>query len=209
MPVPSDALEEDIEMRYLSMAEVDKLPITGEERQEYLTAALHTQIAATIVNGTPVSLCYAGATTESLWDMSLETLEPFQHRGYAALCAAFTIDQMGRQRKRPVWGALDSNTASLQPRREARLPPGGRNPGLYAGLGGGLRPLRLDQLAAQDLPRGSLRYRLHELDLAHLLVGRHALLDKAHELVGAGLSGPAGAGRTPSGPRRTRRRASG
>jgi GNAT superfamily N-acetyltransferase len=110
-PLPQDI---GVVIRYLSTSEVHALPLDGEARQEYVTAALHTQVAATIVDGIPVSFCYAGATTETLWDMSLETLEAHKRQGYAALCAAFTIDQMDRKGKRPVWGALETNIPSLR-----------------------------------------------------------------------------------------------
>jgi predicted GNAT family acetyltransferase len=52
--------------------------------------------------------------TGSLWDLSIDTLQPFRRCGYAGLCAAYVIDQMNREGKRPVWGAAESNEASLR-----------------------------------------------------------------------------------------------
>jgi len=49
-----------------------------------------------------------------LWDVSVDTLEPFRRQGYAGLCVAYVIDQMNRERRRPVWGAVESNEASLR-----------------------------------------------------------------------------------------------
>jgi predicted GNAT family acetyltransferase len=66
------------------------------------------------VNGVAASFCYAGSTTETLWDVSIDTLEPFRRQGYAGLCVAYVVDQMNREGKRPVWGAVESNEASLR-----------------------------------------------------------------------------------------------
>src|SRR3990172_6251879 len=57
-------------------------------------------------------------------------------------------------------------------------------------LGGALLLLLLllalleNEVSAQDLPGRRLRDGLDELHLAQLLVGRHPLLDEAHELLG-------------------------
>jgi predicted GNAT family acetyltransferase len=81
--------------------------------QELQRAALIGKLAATFVEGKPVSFCDAATETETLWDIGIETLEPYRGRGYAALCVAYVIDQMGRRGKRPVWGAEESNSASM------------------------------------------------------------------------------------------------
>ena len=72
-----------------------------------------TMIAGTIVDGKPVAFCYAGAITETLWDVSIDTLDGYRHRGYAALCVAYMVHHYHNQGKQPVWGALESNQASL------------------------------------------------------------------------------------------------
>src|SRR3990172_7134636 len=61
--------------------------------------------------------------------------------------------------------------------------------GRLSGLPFALRPLLVHQLAAQDLARERLRDRLHELQLAHLLVGSHPVGDELHDLLGGGLLG--------------------
>ena len=70
-------------------------------------------MAATIVAGEAVSFCYAGSVTEQLWDISIDTLAEHRRRGYAALCVAFMVNHMRKQGKEPVWGALETNDASL------------------------------------------------------------------------------------------------
>jgi len=97
----------------LSMIEVQALSVPEELARELTLAALRTLVWATIVDGNPVSFCYAGSETETLWDVSVDTLEAHRGRGYARACASAVIDQMYRDRsKHPVWGALDSNVAS-------------------------------------------------------------------------------------------------
>jgi GNAT superfamily N-acetyltransferase len=76
-------------------------------------ARVHTyaSIAATFLDGVPVSFCYA-VETESQWDVSIETQEQYRGRGYAGACVAWMIDHEAALGRRPVWGAVDSNAAS-------------------------------------------------------------------------------------------------
>jgi GNAT superfamily N-acetyltransferase len=69
-------------------------------------------IAAVRVDGRPVSFSYAGSRTETLWDVSIDTLEPHRRKGYAALCVTHLIRHMHAQGKQPVWQALEDNPAS-------------------------------------------------------------------------------------------------
>ena len=73
-----------------------------------------TPLAAAFVDGVPVSFCYAAAETEGLWDVSIDTLDGHRRRGYAASCVAFMVRHMRDARgKEPVWGALETNAASM------------------------------------------------------------------------------------------------
>jgi GNAT superfamily N-acetyltransferase len=73
-----------------------------------------TPVAAAFVGGAPVSFCYAGWETEGLWDVSIDTLDRYRRRGYAAWCAAYAIRHMRILGKQPAWHALESNTASME-----------------------------------------------------------------------------------------------
>ena len=107
-------------VRFLSKEEIETLEdIPAQLREEMLVEARHTQIAATVIDDKPVSFCYAGAVTEALWDVSIDTLEPYRKMGYAALAVSFLVDWFNRQGKAPVWGAVESNMASR--RLAARL----------------------------------------------------------------------------------------
>lgn len=100
------------EVRFLDPDVLDRLPISQELLRDLRIGAEHSPIAATHVEDKPVSFCYAGAITESLWDISVDTLREYRRRGYAALCVAYMIRHMQTQKKEPVWGAVEDNPAS-------------------------------------------------------------------------------------------------
>ena len=110
LPVVPDGM-----VRFLRQGEVTALSgLSDELAEELAVAAKLTEIAATMVDNQPVSFCYAGAITEALWDISIDTREGYRNRGFAALCVAFLIDHYNREGKHPVWGAFESNTASMK-----------------------------------------------------------------------------------------------
>jgi GNAT superfamily N-acetyltransferase len=75
--------------------------------------AIGTPIAAALTDGVPVAFCYAGAVTESLWDISIESLPRWRRQGFAAQAVAFELARLAVLGKAPVWGAVESNVASL------------------------------------------------------------------------------------------------
>ncbi len=81
-------------------------------RGEITHAFDFTPISAAFVEDRPVSFCYAGWETETLWDVSIDTLEAWRRRGLAAAAASLLIRHHGVHGKLPVWGAVDSNIAS-------------------------------------------------------------------------------------------------
>ena len=82
-------------------------------------------VAAAWVDGRPVAFCYPVLQTETLWDVSVDTLQGFRGRGLAGRAARAMIRQMRRAGKAPVWGALDNNTASLSVARQLGFQPAG------------------------------------------------------------------------------------
>jgi hypothetical protein len=74
--------------------------------------ATDTPIAAAFDGGSPAAFCYAGSISETLWDVSIDTLEPYRRRGHALNAATFLIEHYASCGKQPVWGALVSNHAS-------------------------------------------------------------------------------------------------
>ncbi len=99
----------------LGEAELDLLSHIPEPlRRELATGAKHSPVAAALADGKPVSFCYANGITESLWDVSIDTIAEYRGQGYATLCAAYMIRYMRDRGKQPVWGAVAQNTASLR-----------------------------------------------------------------------------------------------
>jgi GNAT superfamily N-acetyltransferase len=86
----------------------------AELKEELVEAVKYSPVAATCVERLPVSFCYSGSRTESLWDVSIDTLAGHRNRGYAALCVTFLIEHFRRQGLAPVWGALESNLPSMK-----------------------------------------------------------------------------------------------
>ena len=71
-------------------------------------------IAATWCDQRPVAFCYASSTTESLWDVSIDTAEAYRRRGLAR-SAVHLMDAFQRDHSRqPVWGSYVSNVPSLR-----------------------------------------------------------------------------------------------
>jgi GNAT superfamily N-acetyltransferase len=88
--------------------------IPDDLREELCEAGAETPVFVAFAGERPAAFCYAGAVTESLWDVSIDTLEPYRRQGYATRCAAFVIEQMRAVGKEPVWGSLISNVASAR-----------------------------------------------------------------------------------------------
>jgi len=59
-------------------------------------------LAVTCVNGMPVAFCHAGWVTETLWDVSIDTLESWRNRGYARAAATALLSAMRSRGKRAV-----------------------------------------------------------------------------------------------------------
>jgi RimJ/RimL family protein N-acetyltransferase len=110
-------------VRFLDPAVIPSLPASEELLRELGIGAQGSPIAATFVDGEPVSFCYAGAITESLWDIAIDTLPGHRRRGYAALCVTHMIHHLQAQGKQPVWGAVDENPASWRLARKLGFVP--------------------------------------------------------------------------------------
>ena len=106
---------EGVEVRMLSGRDASRLEHVPPALKDELETALgFAHVAAAIVAGRPVSFCYASYETETLWDVSIDTLEEHRRGGLASRCVAFLADHMARHGKDPVWGADAGNVASMR-----------------------------------------------------------------------------------------------
>jgi RimJ/RimL family protein N-acetyltransferase len=88
--------------------------VPGELPDRDVPPALEsTLVAAAWAGRLPVSFCYPALRTEHWWDISIETLEDYRRRGYAARAVRAMTRQMWQTGRSPVWGATLDNTASL------------------------------------------------------------------------------------------------
>jgi GNAT superfamily N-acetyltransferase len=108
---------------FLDPGRLTQLSLPPELLAELERGAAHSPVAAAFVSGQPVSFCYAGAVTESLWDVSIDTLPEYRRRGYAALSVAYMTDHMQKHGRQPVWAALEENPASWQLARKLGFVP--------------------------------------------------------------------------------------
>lgn len=69
-------------------------------------------MAAVWADGRPVSFCYPVWQTETWWDVSIETLPAYRRQGLGARAARTLIRHMRGTGRAPVWGALETNSAS-------------------------------------------------------------------------------------------------
>lgn len=83
-------------------------------RNEIAWALPRATVAVAFSDGLPASICYSCWETETLWDISIDTVPEFRRRGLAEACTAFLIRTMRERGKEPVWGAEDSNVPSLR-----------------------------------------------------------------------------------------------
>jgi hypothetical protein len=100
------------EVDFLDPTTLARLELPDDLGHELACGAESSPIAATFAGGRPVSFCYAGAVTESLWDVAIDTLVEHRRQGHAASCAAHMIRHMAREGKHPVWAALEENPPS-------------------------------------------------------------------------------------------------
>lgn len=81
--------------------------------RELRVAVRRSPVAAVLFEDAPVSFCYAAARTETLWDVSIDTVEGFRRLGLAAMCVSHMVGVMGAEGLAPVWGAEETNVGSL------------------------------------------------------------------------------------------------
>ncbi|WP_309642952.1 GNAT family N-acetyltransferase [Phenylobacterium sp.] len=100
------------DVRFVDVTALADVPLPDDLREELATYPDGAPVSASFVDGRPVAFCYPGAVTETLWDVSIDTVPQFQRQGHAGLCAAHMIAHMGAQGRAAVWDAVEDNPAS-------------------------------------------------------------------------------------------------
>lgn len=111
-PDPASPFREAFAVRRLARGDaLAHLPSTLRAEIDAVRAA--RSVYAAFSDGTPVSFAYVSRETERHGDLSIDTLEAFRRRGAAEAASRPVIAELHLRDKRPVWGAIDSNAASL------------------------------------------------------------------------------------------------
>jgi RimJ/RimL family protein N-acetyltransferase len=71
-------------------------------------------VFAGFIDTVAVSFSYSSSRTETLADISIDTLEAYRGRSIAAAVASALIDHLVANGLTPVWGAVEGNAASLR-----------------------------------------------------------------------------------------------
>ncbi|MBL8139814.1 MAG: GNAT family N-acetyltransferase [Acidobacteria bacterium] len=117
--LPADVLhrtraDREADVRWvMSPDAIDWSHVDADLRHELAAAFAFSPVAAAFDDGQAVSFCYAAFQTETLWDVSIDTIPRARGRGHARQVAAFLVAHMRDRGRRPVWGAVESNAASL------------------------------------------------------------------------------------------------
>lgn len=100
--------------RWIDPNEFKTLSYLPASLQEELADAVARQvpIAAALDGERAVSFAYPASTTETWWDMSIDTLASHRRQGFAYDVAKFLLHQMTQTGRKAVWGAVISNLAS-------------------------------------------------------------------------------------------------
>ncbi len=103
----------------------DLTHVPAELRREIEEALGKVEVAAVMAGGRAVTFCYPGAITETLWDVSIDTLELHRRKGYATRAFLWMYRHLLAKRLMPVWGAFDDNKPSLRLARKLGFEPAG------------------------------------------------------------------------------------
>lgn len=100
--------------RTLDRAAVEALTGIPPDLHAELHAAARggAPITAVLAEGTPAAFCYAGATSETWWDVAINTLEPYRRRGLAARAFAAHAAHERQHGRAPVWCSARANPPS-------------------------------------------------------------------------------------------------
>jgi len=113
-PAPDQLPPPAHETRLLTLADVEDFArLPAALAFELRRALSFGPVAAAFLDGQARSFAHAAHRTETWFDLSIDTLDEHRRQGFATSAAAFLIRHMLGSGRRPVWGALDADTASL------------------------------------------------------------------------------------------------
>jgi len=122
--VPLPQAQRDVSI--IERSAYDRLDVPAALRLEFHDGSPGGPLVAALDGGRPVAFCYPSAVTETLWDVSVDTLEGYRRRGHAGRAFRHLAHLLGARNRWPVWLALDRNLASLGLARKLGFEPAER-----------------------------------------------------------------------------------
>lgn len=110
----------------------DVRPLVVSDALTHLEPDLEGEIAvarderpvfAAFHDGKPVAFAYAYWETESLFDISIDTVPEARRAGHGSRAVSALIRHQRQQEREPVWGAMESNPASAAMARRLGFEP--------------------------------------------------------------------------------------
>lgn len=111
-PEPSAARTPEVHVSLLANL-ADTYPDSAIEEELHEQIAAGHPVSAVVCDGVIASCCYAAATTERYWDVSIDTHEAYRRRGFATQAFLHHYAHRKATGLVPVWGAVVDNPASL------------------------------------------------------------------------------------------------
>lgn len=96
----------------LSPAWLDSWP-AARRRELAAACSRGLPMAGAVVGDEVAAVCYSCYETETLWDISIDTHPDYRRRGLASSAVRFLAARQSSRGLSPVWGAVESNRASL------------------------------------------------------------------------------------------------
>jgi hypothetical protein len=84
-----------------------------------------TALALSLAGDEVAAVCTAGAVTETLWDVGVDTIAGHRRRGHATAAFRALAGHLAARGLQPVWGAEDDNAASLRLAAKLGFQPAG------------------------------------------------------------------------------------
>jgi L-amino acid N-acyltransferase YncA len=82
-------------------------------RRDLLAAVADSPVAGALSGGAPVSFCHAAAITETLWEVSVHTLDGYRRRGLATRAVHRLMAELRGEGWWPVCAVEDGDAPAL------------------------------------------------------------------------------------------------
>lgn len=102
------------DVRLLESSHIALGRVPADLRESIEMALSRSPVAAAYVDGEAVSFCYASGSTETLWNVWIETVPGYRGRGLGSECLRFLTREMRRSDRQPVWGVMESDAPALR-----------------------------------------------------------------------------------------------